>query len=35
MPAFATSMPVSSQTIDWNSNAVCSVPWLTSGWYGV
>ena len=32
IPAFATSMPVSSQTSDWNSKIVCSVPWLISGW---
>ena len=31
MPALATSMPSSSQTSDWNSKAVWSVPWLTSG----
>ena len=35
MLALATSMPVSSQIIVWNSNMACSVPWLTSGWYGV
>ena len=35
MPALATSMPVSSQTSDWNSKVACRVPWLTSGWYGV
>src|SRR5882724_5019855 len=35
MPALATSMPVSAAIADWNSNVACSVPWLTSGWYGV
>ena len=35
MEALATSMPVRSATWVWNSNRVCSVPWLISGWYGV
>ena len=35
MLAFETSMPVSSQTQVWNSKICSSVPWLTSGWYGV
>ncbi len=30
--AFETSSPVSSQTIDWNSNRVCSTPCESSGW---
>ena len=29
--AFATSMPVSSQIIDWYSKMTWSVPWDTSG----
>ena len=33
--AFATSMPVSIATWVWNSNRYCSVPCVTSGWYGV
>ena len=33
--ALATSMPVSSQIIDWNSKMVCSVPCEASAWYGV
>ena len=33
--AFATSMPVSSQTIVWNSKMDCSVPCEISAWYGV
>src|ERR1043165_9689376 len=28
-------MPVSWQMSVWNSYIACSVPWLTSGWYGV
>ncbi|MNU10254.1 hypothetical protein D3C72_2573030 [compost metagenome] len=30
--ALATSMPVSSQIMVWNSKMAWSVPWLTSGW---
>ena len=33
--ALATSISVSWQTYVWNSKIACSVPWLTSGWYGV
>ena len=32
---FATSIARSSHMSDWYSKIVCSVPWLTSGWYGV
>ena len=35
MLALATSKPNRPATRDWNSNIACSVPWLTSGWYGV
>ena len=30
--ALATSIPVSSHTIVWNSKMARRVPWLTSGW---
>ena len=30
--AFETSMPVSSQIIDWNSKSACSAPCESSGW---
>ena len=33
--AFATSMPVSSQIMVWNSKIDCKVPWENSAWYGV
>ena len=33
--ALDTSRPVSSQTIDWNSNNACRMPCESSGWYGV
>ncbi len=32
---FTTSIARSSAMSDWYSNTACSVPWLTSGWYGV
>src|SRR5438874_12906427 len=32
---FATSIARSSEMSDWYSKIDCSVPWLTSGWYGV
>ena len=32
---FTTSIARSSARSDWYSNTACSVPWLTSGWYGV
>ena len=35
MLALATSRPNSIATSVWNSKIACSVPWLTSGWYGV
>jgi hypothetical protein len=31
MEALATSMPVSSQIMLWNSKMDCSVPWAISG----
>ena len=30
--AFDTSIAVSEQIIDWNSNSVCRTPWDSSGW---
>ena len=33
--ALDTSMPRIRHTIVWNSKIAWSVPWLTSGWYGV
>ncbi len=33
--AFETGRPVSSLIAVWYSNITCSVPWETSGWYGV
>jgi hypothetical protein len=35
MDAFATSTPSSDAAMVWNSKIDCSVPWLTSDWYGV
>jgi len=35
MEALATSQPVSSAIMLWNSKMAVSVPWATSGWYGV
>ena len=32
MEALATSMPVSSQIMVWNSKMACRVPWAISGW---
>ena len=33
--AFETGSAVSSLIAVWYSNITCSVPWETSGWYGV
>ena len=33
--ALDTSTPRSLQIMVWYSNMAWSVPWLTSGWYGV
>jgi hypothetical protein len=35
MLALPTSSPNSIAMSVWNSKIACSVPWLTSGWYGV
>ena len=35
MLALATSMPVSSAIMVWNSKIACSVPCVISAWYGV